>query len=168
MGIRSIVPGMRLCGEAFTVRYVPLGLEEPQAGTYLPKVQKGQVVMIENAGRTDHAIWGDIMTRAGKQKELGGVVIDGACRDIEAVRETLFPVYAKGVSMVSGKRHVKADQIQVPISVSGMRVCPGDLIFGDETGVIAIPQAKLLEVLEKAEEIQKAEEALIHSLIGRD
>lgn len=165
LGIDSILPDTVICGEAFTVHYVPCGLDAPSVGTYFNEVAEGQIIVIDNAGRLDCAVWGDITTRVSKKRRIAGTVIDGACRDIRAIREDSYPVFARGKCMVSGRSLVQVSQTNVPISVAGMRVCPGDLIFGDETGVICIPASKVPEVLDKAEEIQKQEAEMIERMV---
>lgn len=164
LGIDSILQDTVICGEAFTVHYVPRGLEAPSVGNYFDEVQPGQIVVIDNAGRTDCAVWGDLTTCLARQRKIGGTVIDGACRDVCAIREQNYPVFSRGVCMISGKRYVQQSVTAVPISVAGMRVCPGDLIFGDETGVIAIPRTKITEVLNTAERLQKEEHAALQRL----
>ena len=164
LGINAVLPDTVICGEAFTVHYVPCGLDKPSVGTYFDEVKEKQVIVIDNAGRTDCAIWGDITTCVSKKRGIEGTVIDGACRDIKAIRDYGYPVFSKGKCMVSGKRYVQVSQTNVPISVAGMRVCPGDLIFGDETGVITIPAQKAEEVLKKAEQIKQTEEEIIEKL----
>lgn len=164
LGISCVLPDTLICGEAFTVHYVPCGLDAPSVGTYFDEVKEGQVIVIDNAGRQDCAIWGDITTRVAESRRIAGTVIDGCCRDIKAIRESNYPVFAKGVCMVSGKSLVQVSQTNVLISVAGMRVCPGDLIFGDETGVLCIPASKIQNVLEKAEEIQREEAKILEKL----
>lgn len=167
LGIGSVLQDTVICGEAFTVHYVPRGLEAPSVGSYFDEVQPGQIVVIDNAGRTDCAVWGDLTTCLARNRSIGGTVIDGACRDVRAIREQNYPVFSKGVCMISGRRYVQQSVTQVPVSIAGMRVCPGDLIFGDETGVIAIPKSKIREVLETAERIQKEEKAVLKRLSSR-
>ncbi len=166
LGISSILGNQMICGEAFTVHYIPSGLSKPSVGRYFDQVKPGQVIVVDNAGRLDCAVWGDIMTRVSAAMKIEGTVIDGACRDIRAIRESGYPVFAKGKSMVSGRRYVQVGAINVPISCAGMLVCPGDLVFGDETGVIVIPRSEIEEVLDLAEVIRQKEEASIRQLLG--
>lgn len=164
LGINSVLQDTVICGEAFTVHYVPRGLEAPSVGNYFDMVKPGQIIVIDNAGRIDCAVWGDLTTCLAKKLRIGGTVIDGACRDIKAIREQDYPVFSRGICMKSGKRLVQQSITGVPISVATTRVCPGDLIFGDETGVIAIPQSKITEVLITAERLQKEEAAMLRQL----
>ena len=164
LGIDAVIEGKKICGEAFTVHYIPAGLKKPAVGDYFDKVEAGQVVVIDNSGRLDCGVWGDITTKIAMIKKYEATVIDGATRDVQSIRKSDFPVFAKGKSMVSGKRHVLVDTVQVPISCAGMLVCPGDLIFGDDTGVISIPRAKIEEVLNLAKKLQKEEQKVIEKL----
>ncbi len=165
LGISSILEDQTICGEAFTVHYIPAGLSKPAVGRYFSEVQPGQVIVIDNAGRLDCAVWGDITTRVSAKRKIEGTVIDGACRDIKAIRQSGFPVFAKGKSLVSGRRYVVVGAVNVPISCAGILVCPGDLVFGDETGVIVIPKSKIEVVLKLSEKLKAEEEELLSRIL---
>ena len=82
LGIKPVIPGKTICGEAFTVHYVPCGLVKGTVGDFLDDVEPGQVIVIDNAGRLNCTVWGDILTLVAKLKGIGGTVIDGVCRDV--------------------------------------------------------------------------------------
>ena len=81
------------------------------------------------------------------QKGIAGTVIDGVCRDINVIRELKYPIFTKGTYMVTGKDRVYVDRINETVSIAGVQVNAGDLIIGDNTGVIAVPFNKAEEVL---------------------
>ena len=166
LDIKPVLPGKKICGRAFTVHYVPCGQVKGTVGDFLDDVQPGQVVVIDNAGRDYCTVWGDIMAVTAKLRGVEGTVIDGVCRDIPAVRESGYPMFTKGWYMATGKDRVEVDQINVPVAVSGVRVAPGDLVVGDATGVVVIPQEKAARVLEVAKEIA-AKEAVIEESVAR-
>lgn len=155
--IVSVVPGTSLCGQAFTVHYLPCGTIKGTVGDFLDDVNPGQVVVIDNAGRDTCTVWGDIMTIAAKQTSIAGTVIDGVCRDIPVIRQQKYPIFTKGAYMVTGKDRVFVDAVNVPVSISGVQVNPGDLIMADDSGAIRVPVEHALAVLDIAQNIALTE-----------
>jgi len=102
-------------------------------------VRAGDVLMVDGGGELSQALMGDIMISYAEKLGLAGVVIDGAIRDVAAIRARDFPVYARAVTH-RGPYKNGPGEINVPVSVGGMVVNPGDIIVGDEDGVLAIPQ----------------------------
>lgn len=158
--IKPIVAGQCICGTAFTVHYLPCGIIKGTVGDFLDDVDSGQVVVIDNGGRTHCTVWGDLMSLAAGQRGIEGTVIDGVCRDIPAIRKLKYPIFARGYFMVTGKDRVQVDAVNVPVSISGVQVRPGDIILGDDSGVIVIPLEKVSEVLKIAQEIQEKEKLI--------
>lgn len=159
-GIKPIVGGKTICGQAFTVHYIPCGVTKGTVGDFLDDVNPGEVVVIDNGGRDYCTVWGDLMSITATRNKVGGTIIDGVCRDIPMIKKLQYPIFTKGHYMVTGKDRVEVDAVNVPVSVSGVRINPGDLILGDDTGVVVIPQEKARKVLEVAREIA-GKEALI-------
>jgi 4-hydroxy-4-methyl-2-oxoglutarate aldolase len=160
LGIRPVNPGTVLCGQAFTVHYVPCGVVKGTVGDFLDDVKPGQVVVIDNNGRTNCTVWGDLMSITASRNHIAGTIIDGVCRDIPTVRKLNYPIFTKGVYMVTGKDRVEADGINVNVAVSDVVIKPGDIILGDDTGVVAVPLEKAKEVLAAAKEIDEKEELI--------
>ncbi len=160
-GIQAVHAGKRICGPAFTVHYVPCGLVKGTVGDFLDDVEPGQVVVIDNSGRTYCTVWGDIMSIVAKMKGIEGTLIDGVCRDLPALLESGYAVFSKGHTMVTGKDRVEVDRVQVPVGISGIQVKPGDYILGDDTGAIAIPAERAEEILTIAEGIDATEQEII-------
>lgn len=105
--------------------------------------EPGQIVLMVNEGRTEMACWGGILSTASHLKGLSGVIIDGACRDIEEIDELGFQVYSRGISIKSARNRVFQEGLNVPVIVSGIKIEPYDILVADENGCIHIP--KLLE-----------------------
>lgn len=162
--IRPAVPGLSCCGQAFTVHYIPCGSVKGTVGDFLDDVEPGQVVVIDNGGRDWCTVWGDIMSLDASLKGIAGTIIDGVCRDLPAIERMGYPIYSKGVYMVTGKDRVYADAVECPVSISGLQVNPGDVVMADDSGAIRIPLERALEVLEAAEHIA-ATEAEIERLV---
>ncbi len=161
LGIHAVVPGKHICGRAFTVHYVPNGVVKGNVGDFLDDVQPGQVVVIDNGGRLYCTVWGDIMTFVATRKGIAGTVIDGVCRDIPGIKENDYPIFTKSTYMVTGKDRVTVDYVNKPVAISGVQVCPNDIILADDTGAVCIPDAVAEKVADIAESIEKTEQAII-------
>ncbi len=164
LGIHPVNSGKHICGRAFTVHYVPNGAVRGSVGDFLDDVKPGEVVVIDNAGREYCTVWGDIMTVVAKRNGVAGTVIDGVCRDIPGIRENDYPIFTRSVYMVTGKDRVTVDYVNKPVAVSGVQVCPGDIILADDTGVVCIPDNVAEQVCEIAEKIEKTEQAIIEEV----
>ena len=91
-GISPVVKGAKAVGPAFTVNYVPCGIDKGTVGDFLDDVDPGEVVVLDNAGRTHCTVWGDIMTVYSQKRKIAGTVIDGVCRDLPRILETKYPI----------------------------------------------------------------------------
>lgn len=160
-GLLPVVPGTRLAGFAFTVRYQPCGATRGTVGDFLDDVGPDEVVAIDNAGRTAGTVWGDIMTVFAGRRGLRGTVIDGVCRDLPRILELRYPIFTRGRSMITGKDRVEVASVNAPVTLADQRVEPRDLLLADDTGVIRVPLARAAEVLDIARSIDEAERLIL-------
>ena len=163
-GITPQVLGVKAVGRAFTVRYRPCGIEKGTVGDFLDDVEPGQVVVLDNGGRTYATVWGDIMTVYAQKRGIAGTVIDGVCRDMPRIHEVKYPIYTRGHIMVTGKDRVELDGINIPVAVSDVQVRPNDIVACDDTGVVIIPHYKAEEVMKIAKEIDEIEQSILEML----
>lgn len=155
----------RMVGRAFTVRYVPADpVNTGSVGDFLDDVKRGEVVVIDNGGRTYCTVWGNIMTFAAAGRGVAGTVIDGVCRDIEEVKNMHYPIFSKGKYMMTGKDRVQVEAIGEPVSISGVHVKPQDIIVGDDSGVIVVPNEVAEKVAEIVRGISNTEAAIIEDI----
>lgn len=168
LGIMPFARSMRLAGPAFTIRMLPTGQSGGSVGDYIDDVQPGQIVVIDNDGRMDATVWGDILTLVADRRGIGGTVIDGVCRDIDCSIELDYPIYARANTMRTGKDRVTADAYNVTVQIAGVRIAPGDWLVGDGDGVICIPANRLQEVIQVAGEIAAAEEKIREAVLRGD
>src|ERR1700741_1180796 len=127
--------------------------------TYLRALEfcrPGDVLVVDAGGDLNNAVVGGILTFYAATIGLSGVVIDGAIRDVAEIRERDFPVYARGVTH-RGPYKDGPGEINVPVSVGGMGGNPGDIVVGDQDGLLAIPQEDAELVIEKALAVLEAE-----------
>ncbi|QQC67018.1 RraA family protein [Paraburkholderia ginsengisoli] len=123
----------------------------------------GDVLVIDGAGDLTQALMGEIMATFAESLGVRGLVIDGAIRDVGALRQRDFPVYARGVTH-RGPYKNGPGEINVPVTVGGMIVHPGDIIVGDEDGMLAIAPADVDAVIEGARRQQAKEAAALASI----
>ena len=164
-GIRPMWYTMhKIYGPAVTLKMTAAGLT---AGKHhlgvkaIDAASAGDVIVIDNGGRLDTSCWGGILANGAKMKEVAGVVIDGACRDLDDCIECEFPVYARGTVVATARGRVMEEATNVLIQFGGVQVRPGDIVFGDRSGVVIIPAEKLSSVVAKAEELYQKEEAML-------
>ena len=160
-GILPVFPGAKAVGTAFTVRYRPCGTVKGTVGDFLDDVAPGQVVVIDNGGRTYGTVWGDIMTVYAKKRGVAGTVIDGVCRDLPRVLEVRYPIFSRGRFMSTGKDRVELDGVNIPVAISDIQVRPGDIIACDDTGVVVVPLDRASEIWEAAREIDEVEQKIL-------
>ncbi len=166
-GIKPRDHGFRLAGRAYTVLYGPVDPVNPgTVGDYIDDLGPGDVAVLDNGGREDCTVWGDILTQFAHARGLGGTVIDGPCRDVHLCLSLGYPVYSRSYSMRTGKDRVQVDAVQVPVNIGDARVRPGDLMVGDSDGVVVIPREREEEVLSVAETIQAAEDRIRAAVAG--
>lgn len=163
-GLIPIVTGKKIVGPAFTVKYVPVGIVKGTAGDYIDDAQEGDVIVLDNGGRTHCTVWGDILTYVANTKKLAGTVIDGVCRDVDGIRNLSYPVFSLGHFAVTGKDRVMLQSVNETVAIRDIQVRPGDLIMGDDTGVLVIPRDRADEVLEVALKIDEAERNIIEEV----
>lgn len=148
--IKPISPGMRLLGPAITV------LTSPGDALYVAHAadvaQPGDVIVIDAGGYLDVSVIGDRISYYMKEKRgVAGLVVDGAVRDARGLREMAFPTFARGITpRIFGSQGPGA--INVPISCGGVPVNPGDLVLGDDDGVVVVPREDVARVLKLADE----------------
>lgn len=158
--IRPHDPAFRLCGRAFTVQYGPAGLPAGTVGDFIDDVPAGDVIVLDNRGREDCTVWGDILTEIAHRRGIGGTVIDGVSRDVALCLQLGYPIFARGRWMRTGKDRVQVESVNQPVAVGGVRVAAGDIVRGDADGVVVLPREHEEAVLDAAEEIGRAEDAI--------
>ena len=160
LNIKPLDHRFRLTGRAFTILYGPAGQPAGTVGDYIDDVPAGSVVVLDNGGRENATVWGDILTWVAHRRGIAGTVIDGACRDTYLCRDLNYPVYSRSYSMRTGKDRVQVEATNVVVNIGDARVAPGDLLRGDADGVLVIPREHEDAVLAAAEEIDAVEQQI--------
>ncbi len=156
MEIRPLWPDMaRIAGPACTVRCAPGDQLMLHAALY--RAEPGSIIVVE-AGDCRFAVSGGNVCAIAQQRGIAGFVIDGVIRDVAEVRESGFPVFARGISPKSGVKDVYLE-LNTAITCGGITVSPGDVIIADEEGIVAVPGSSQEAVLAAAEKRVAVDEA---------
>ncbi|MCK4995375.1 MAG: orotidine 5'-phosphate decarboxylase [Thermoplasmatales archaeon] len=151
--IKPVKLGFHMIGRALTVRTIDGDWAKPIEA--IDKADKGDVIVVDvNGGKT--AIWGELATWSAKQKELAGVVIDGAIRDLDDLLKINFPVYSRHVSPNAGEPK-GLGEIGAEITCGNQTVRTGDWIIGDDSGVVIVPQEIAQEIANRALDVKEHE-----------
>ena len=167
-GIRGLYDACRkIYGEAVTLKLIPAGLDKPKVHLGIAAIsaaKAGDIIVVDNAGRLDLSCWGGVLATGSSLKGIAGIVIDGACRDIDEMVSLDFPVYARGMVVATARGRVVEEATNVPIQFGGVQVQPGDYVMADRSGVVVVTHSRLDEVLEKAYNLYEKEEAMCADL----
>ena len=145
--IRPLDETLVLCGRARTALYMdvydaPEGENPYELEIRLVDDLKADEVPVFACGASGRiAPWGELLSTAARARGAAGTVMDGLTRDVRAIRELKFPVFAGGIGPLDSKGRGKVVAVDVPVEVGGARVAPGDLVFGDADGVVVVPRA---------------------------
>lgn len=161
LGIAPLASGLRMVGRAFTIKYIPVGVDKGTVGDYIDDVPVGGVVVLDNAGRLDCTVWGDILTSVANKRGVAGTVINGVCRDVSRSLELRYPIFSRGKFMRTGKDRVQVDGMNIPVSMGDVQVKPGDILLGSDDGIVVVPREKEEEILKVAQSISQAEASLL-------
>lgn len=161
--IRPVAPGMRVCGPALTVQSPPgdnLWLHRAIA-----LARPGDVLVVHVGGAHEHGYWGEIMTAAAQVRGLAGLVIDGCVRDGALLAAAGWPVFSRGTCIRGTSKDAGAiGWIGAPLLVGEVAVRPGDLVFGDADGVVALPREGAAAIVARGRERDAQEAAIVERL----
>lgn len=153
----------RLAGTALTVKTRPG--DNLMIHKAADEAQPGDVIVVEAGGDLTNALIGELIVSHARSRGVVGFVIDGATRDLDVLGVDTFPVFAAGVSH-RGPYKDGPGEIGVPISLDGMVIDPGDIIVGDQDGVVAIPRTAAATVLPQAQQQIEKEAAISAAIAG--
>jgi len=155
--IRPLDEGIVMVGRARTMLYAdvyaPPGPGENHYALEIELVDslRANEIAVSACGATGRiAPWGGLLSTAAQMRGAAGAVMDGLVRDIRHVRDLGFPVFAGGIGPLDSRGRGKVIEIDVPNECGGVRICPGDIIFGDADGCVVIPREIEAEVVAAA------------------
>ena len=158
----------KIVGQAVTVKLGPKG--EAQSTRHLGTAaimaaSEGNIIVVENGGRLDVAGWGGLLSTAAKLRGIAGVIIDGACRDIDESREGEFPVFARAAVPTTARGRIVEQSFNESIIVENVAVAPGDYVLADGSGIAFIPVSRAEEIISKAESIANREREMARAIL---
>jgi 4-hydroxy-4-methyl-2-oxoglutarate aldolase len=160
IGLRNVTNSKRIVGRAVTVQ---LGLADGTPSKRhlcteaVDASGEGDVIVIAHENRMEVAGWGGILSQGAVKNSIEGVVIDGACRDIDESRELNLPIYAKAAIPITARGRIMEKSWNEPVTICGIQVEPGDYVLADASGTVFIPQTIADQVIHLAEKIVSKE-----------
>jgi 4-hydroxy-4-methyl-2-oxoglutarate aldolase len=164
LGIKPLDHGFRMTGRAFTILYGPPSKPPGTVGDFIDDLEADTVVVLDNGGRENATVWGDILTTVAHRRGIAGTVIDGACRDTHLALSLGYPIFSRSYSMRTGKDRVQVEATNCTVNIGDARVNAGDILRGDSDGVIVIPKAHEDDVLRVAEEVDAVEGRILQAV----
>ena len=159
--LRPMHDGTPMAGPALTVRTRPG--DNLMIHKALHMAQPGDVIVVDGGGDLSNALIGELMVATAQRRGLAGMVLYGAVRDARSLREGCFPVFAAGVTH-RGPYKDGPGEINVPVAVGGMVVSPGDLVIGDDDGVLAVALDQVPAVLKAAQDKARLEASMMQAI----
>jgi 4-hydroxy-4-methyl-2-oxoglutarate aldolase len=167
LGVGPLWPCGRVVGRCVTVKIKPAGLEKSKQHLCTSAIAAAvptDVIVVDNGGRIDVAAWGGLLSLAAQIKKVGGVIVDGACRDVDESRELGFPVYGRAAVQVTARGRIMQQSFNEEIAFAGVQVHPGDLVIADASGVVFIPRPREADVLAQAEALAQREARMAEAI----
>jgi len=159
--IRPLYPGAVVAGRAVTALAVPVSsapeIPYKKQMAMIDSLKPGDVPVLTQSGAMIASLWGGLLSAGAKQKGARGALLDGITRDTAEIIRMNFPVFVRGIAPGNSRGRLDIVELNVPIVCGGASVNPGDVIFGDDDGVVVIPQGIALDCLRLAEERREKE-----------
>lgn len=171
-GLAPVAGAERFAGPAVTVaeRVGPLGSADPDdfgIDLILRGAAAGDVIVVAQSGAPPASAIGGLAALAAQRHGVAGIVIDGACRDVEELVDVGLPVHSRARTPASGRGRARVEGVNETIEIDGVRVRAGDLVVGDATGVVVLPADRLADLLALAEERAASDDRQASELRGR-
>ncbi|MFT4151555.1 MAG: RraA family protein [Paracoccaceae bacterium] len=154
-GLRPVIPGHRIAGAAVTVQIA--GPCSTLLYHAMDRVRPGDVLVIDRAGDSRHACWGGFMAAVARVRGLAGVIVDGCVTDPDAIRAEGVPTWGRDTSAITTKLLNMGGAFNVPVSIGGVAVSPGDAVLADDCGIVVVPASRLDALTHQALEEQAEE-----------
>ena len=166
-GVKPFTPGNHLVGPAKTLRFIPprkdiqtktrIGEKSPEY-VAMGSCEPGDVLVADGLGKKYGSVGGDVKLTQLKLRKAAGLVTDGAIRDLDVVKSYGFSIFASGRAPTGGGPEIDPFEANVAIQCGGVAVVPGDLIVGDDDGIVVVPEKLIEEVIDWVEEHEAVEE----------
>jgi regulator of RNase E activity RraA len=166
-GLRPLWNCPKIVGRASTIQLGPKTGTAPTVHLISPviaSITTGDRILVITGGTEGISCWGDILANAAKMKGIRGSVIDGMSRDIEGSESIDYPVYGRGLTMISARNRLVQIASGTPIVVAGVTVYEDDYVIADRCGTVFVPAAKIAEVLALAQRIASRQDGMVQAV----
>jgi 4-hydroxy-4-methyl-2-oxoglutarate aldolase len=168
LGLLRLSGARVVVGRAVTVTLVPVG-EAPPSPRHLCTAAvdasgPGDVIVVAHGGRTHVSGWGGNLSLAAARRGIEGVIVDGACRDLQQTRDIGLPLFARNAVPVTARGRVAEAEWNTPVTISGVTANPGDLVLADVDGVVFLPAEQAAEIVGVAEQVMAKEARMAHDI----
>lgn len=163
-GLRPLWACPKIVGRASTIQLGPKTGTAPTVHLISPviaRVETDDRVLVIAGGVEGISCWGDILANAAKTRHLRGSVIDGFSRDIEGSESIDYPVYGRGVTMISARNRVVQISSRQPVQMAGVTVHEDDYVIADRCGTVFVPASRIEEVLDLGERIARRQDGMV-------
>jgi regulator of RNase E activity RraA len=166
-GLRPLWNCPKIVGRASTIQLGPKTGTAPTVHLISPviaSITTSDRILVITGGTEGISCWGDILANAAKMKGIRGSVIDGMSRDIEGSESIDYPVYGRGLTMISARNRLVQIASGTPIVVAGVTVHEDDYVIADRCGTVFVPAAKINEVLALAQRIASRQDGMVQAV----
>ncbi|HYQ54566.1 MAG TPA: RraA family protein [Pseudomonas sp.] len=166
-GLRPLWPCPKVVGRASTVQLAAKADSAPTVHLITPVVEAittADRVLVIAGGLEGVSCWGDILANAARAKNVRGSIIDGCSRDIDGSAAIGYPLYGRGVTMISARNRVIQVAAACPVQVAGVAVAQDDYVIADNCGTVFIAQAQIAKVLDLAERIDRRQAGMVDAV----
>lgn len=163
-GLRPLWDCPKIVGRASTIQLGPKTGTQPTVHLISPvidAVRTADRVLVIAGGTEGVSCWGDILANAATARQVRGSVIDGVSRDIEGSESIGYPVYGRGVTMVSARNRVVQIAAGTPVQMAGVTVEEGDYVIADRCGTVFVPAAQIAQMLDLGERIARRQDTMV-------
>ncbi|MGU7770481.1 RraA family protein [Burkholderia sp. MR1-5-21] len=164
VGLRPLWDCPKIVGRASTIQLGPKTDAAPTVHLITPVVDAiatDDRVLVIAGGLDGISCWGDILANAARAKRIRGSVIDGASRDIEGSESIGYPVYGRGITMISARNRVVQVDAGQPVQMAGVTVHEDDYVIADRCGTVFVPAARIDDVLDLGERIARRQDGMV-------
>jgi 4-hydroxy-4-methyl-2-oxoglutarate aldolase len=166
-GIRPLWDCPKIVGRASTIQLGPKADGQQKAHIITPviaEIDTDDRVLVIAGGLEGISCWGDIIANAAKYKRVRGTVIDGVSRDIEGSESIGYPVFGRGITMISARNRVAQISSGEPVQFAGVAVRENDFVIADRCGTVFVPAERIDEVVELGERITRRQDAMVQAV----
>jgi len=167
LGLRPLWPCPKVVGRASTVQLAAKADSAPTVHLITPVVEAittADRVLVIAGGLEGVSCWGDILANAARAKNVRGSIIDGCSRDIDGSAAIGYPLYGRGITMISARNRVVQVAAACPVQVAGVAVAQDDYVIADNCGTVFIAQAQIAKVLDLAERIDRRQAGMVDAV----